>query len=65
VQVLAKAELEDPLENQEEVLVHLIHVQERLNPPWFEPWSFDNKAAILYQFRPDLLCDVSICFVKS
>jgi signal recognition particle subunit SEC65 len=35
VQVSVKAELENPLKHQEKVLIHLIHVQEELNPPVF------------------------------
>ena len=35
--VSAKNELGDPLEHQEEALVHLIHVQKGPNPPLFGP----------------------------
>jgi len=35
VQVATKAELGDPLEHQEEAVVHLIHIQEGLDPPLF------------------------------
>ena len=37
VYVSAKAELMDPFEHQEEVLEHLIHVQEGSYPPLFGP----------------------------
>jgi hypothetical protein len=50
VQVSAKVELGDPLEHQEEALVHLIHVQEGPNSPLFWPQSFDNKAIIFVSF---------------
>lgn len=35
LQVLTKADLKDPLKYQEEVLVHLIYVQEGSNPAIF------------------------------
>jgi hypothetical protein len=37
LQVLTKADLKDPLEYQEEVLVHLIHMQEGSNSAIFGP----------------------------
>ena len=37
LQVLIKANKEDPLEHQKEALVHLIQVQEGSNPTLFEP----------------------------
>jgi hypothetical protein len=37
IQVSAKAELRDPLEQQEEALVYLIHMQKRPHPPLFRP----------------------------
>jgi len=37
VHVSSKAELWDPLKHQEEVLIHIIHVQEGPNPPLFGP----------------------------
>jgi hypothetical protein len=43
VQVLVKIELRDPLDHQEEALVHLNHVHEGLNAPLFRSCSFDNK----------------------
>jgi hypothetical protein len=45
VQVSAKAELGNPLEHQDKALLHLIYVQEGLNPPLFGLWSFNSKAA--------------------
>jgi hypothetical protein len=44
IQVSAKAEPRDPLEQQEEALVYLIHMQKGPNPPLFGSWSFNNKA---------------------
>jgi len=44
VQVSVKIELRDPLDHQEEALVHLIHVHEGLNSPLFRSCSFDNKT---------------------
>jgi hypothetical protein len=37
VEVLSNDELRDPLKHQEDVLVHLIHVQKGPNPPLFGP----------------------------
>jgi hypothetical protein len=44
LKVLTKSDLKGPLEYQEEVLVHLIHVQERPNPILFRPWGKDSKG---------------------
>jgi hypothetical protein len=44
VQVSVKIELRDPLDHQEEALVHLLHVHEGLNSPLFRSCSFDNKT---------------------
>ena len=37
VQVSTKVEVRDPLEHQEDALVHLIHMQEGPNTPLFGP----------------------------
>ena len=37
IKVSAKAEPRDPLEQQEEALVYLIHMQKGPNPPLFGP----------------------------
>jgi hypothetical protein len=60
VQISAKIELRNPLEHQEEALIHLIHVQEGPNQPLFRP-----TLPILYKFWLTLFCDVSMCFVDS
>ena len=63
VQVLTKAELRDPLEHQEEALVHLFHMQEGSNPSLFRPWSFYNKTTNFVSVFASFFCDVSMCFV--
>jgi len=42
--VSTKSELKGPLEYQEEILVHLIHLQEGSNATLFEPLGEDNKG---------------------
>jgi hypothetical protein len=65
VQVLAKIELRDHLEHQKEVLVHLIHVQDRPIHTYMGHEVSTTRLSILYQFQPSLFYDVSMCFVDS
>jgi hypothetical protein len=51
------------LEYQEKTLVHLIHVQEGLNPTLFWPWGEDNKRKkIYYNLETTWVATFSFCF---
>jgi hypothetical protein len=65
VKVSSNDELGDPLKHQEDVLVHLIHVQKGLIHPYLGYEVSTTRLPILYQFWPALLYDVSMCFVDS
>jgi hypothetical protein len=56
------------LKHQEKVLIHLIHVQEELNPPVFGSWSFNNKAINFVSVSASLVlwcCHVFYRFLTS